>query len=314
VGDKLKGPTKDWINTDGESAAAAIASIEDKPEKEPEHETDDKPGKEQFLLTIAEKNIRLYLLPEQDKHKEKVMKEDKPQSTNPYPRIIRLDNESPILRSDIIRTAMYNNALVLIDASGTFNIYPLLQLTEPIYSFKIAEFTSRVNNNLNPINITQGGRFLYMLSKAEVLIGSLLKIDRFTPKFLPQLYKPDIKAPAKPANASFFKTLNSVINLKQTAGMNELMDEYAPITRQDVQKAEASKTPPSETQKVQEVQAQVASSSNNFSELRNKMNERGEKLSRLDEAVISMNQESQNFLDQIREYNKREANKKWYQL
>jgi len=90
--------------------------------------------------------------------------------------------------------------------------------------------------------------------------------------------------------------------------------EYAPITRQDLQKAEASKTPPSETQKVQEVQAQVASSSNNFSELRNKMNERGEKLSRLDEAVISMNQESQNFLDQIREYNKREANKKWYQL
>jgi len=203
---------------------------------------------------------------------------------------------------------------VLIDASGTFNIYPLLQLTEPIYSFKIAEFTSRVNNNLNPINITQGGRFLYMLSKAEVLIGSLLKIDRFTPKFLPQLYKPDIKAPAKPANASFFKTLNSVINLKQTAGMNELMGEYAPITRQDLQKAEASKTPPSETQKVQEVQAQVASSSNNFSELRNKMNERGEKLRRLDEAVISMNQESQNFLDQIREYNKREANKKWYQL
>ncbi|RUS12708.1 hypothetical protein BC938DRAFT_478539 [Jimgerdemannia flammicorona] len=51
-----------------------------------------------------------------------------------------------------------------------------------------------------------------------------------------------------------------------------------------------------------------------FDELKQKMNERGERLNELDAKFADMNAASGDFLKSIREYNERQAQKKWYEF
>lgn len=51
-----------------------------------------------------------------------------------------------------------------------------------------------------------------------------------------------------------------------------------------------------------------------FNELKMKMNERGEKLNELDAKFQEMNAASSDFLKSVREYNERQAQKKWYEF
>ncbi|KAJ3273514.1 hypothetical protein HDV01_004434 [Terramyces sp. JEL0728] len=54
--------------------------------------------------------------------------------------------------------------------------------------------------------------------------------------------------------------------------------------------------------------------SNEFSELGNKLNERGEKLEEIQEKSSRLADSSRTFVDTIKEYNKKQADKKWWQL
>jgi vacuolar-type H+-ATPase subunit I/STV1 len=51
-----------------------------------------------------------------------------------------------------------------------------------------------------------------------------------------------------------------------------------------------------------------------FSELGDKMNERGERLNQLDKKFEDMNTASGDFLKAVKEYNERQARKKWWEF
>jgi len=51
-----------------------------------------------------------------------------------------------------------------------------------------------------------------------------------------------------------------------------------------------------------------------FSQLGDKMNERGEKLNQLDQKFQDMNAASGDFLKAVKEYNERQARKKWWEF
>jgi predicted transcriptional regulator len=66
------------------------------------------------------------------------------------------------------------------------------------------------------------------------------------------------------------------------------------------------------TKKRQQTQGQ--GQGNVFQELNNKVNERGERLNELDQKFKEVNQASGDFLKAIKDYNERQAQKKWWEF
>jgi predicted transcriptional regulator len=67
---------------------------------------------------------------------------------------------------------------------------------------------------------------------------------------------------------------------------------------------------PASRQKAKQAQTQ----GNVFHELGNKVNERGERLNELDQKFKEVNQASGDFLKAIKDYNERQAQKKWWEF
>ncbi|XP_063932505.1 syntaxin-binding protein 5-like isoform X1 [Zophobas morio] len=195
--------------------------------------------------------------------------------------------------------------VVAVDNLGDIFVLTFPHL-ECIYSFP----TSVPHDLLGFLCISQqDGRVVYVskeraFERASLVIGeNRLEL----PKSLPVAYNADIAPPEKHSGGilgSFFKE-------NDEAKRNELfkLPEEPPVLERLAKKTEHRKAPIMRTPQAH-AEGLAATLGNTFQALA----ERGDKLGSMDEQSSQMKHKAASMLENVREYNRRKAARKWYQL
>lgn len=123
-----------------------------------------------------------------------------------------------------------------------------------------------------------------------------------------------------PVNVSELDTIcmYNAANLKQESWINShtLVGKVTRTSRNEADEQVAARRRAGEASTTKSSGGSEGGSkmANVFHELGNKMNERGEKLDELQAKFADMNQASGDFLKAVREYNDRQAKKKWWEF
>ncbi|KAI8388397.1 uncharacterized protein BYT42DRAFT_491657 [Radiomyces spectabilis] len=230
--------------------------------------------------------------------------------------IRRLDEEpsdETILCSQIT-TAEGSTCLSLLLATGRIVLLSLPTLKV------IAETTlTHPLTRAHESSITPDGRIMTWTAKYELEQDLFLLNNGLPFGNSVILYNKNIQIPPHPASAGTSKQKKSWISTvadafsKDTMTMAEfdaIMGKQIPAASDPPAHASGRQPPQCDTSE----SGEPSGSTNVFKELANKMNERGDKLNQLEHKFQDMNQASGDFLKAVRDYNERQARKKWWEF
>ncbi|KAG2171434.1 hypothetical protein INT43_009095 [Umbelopsis isabellina] len=204
------------------------------------------------------------------------------------------ENHSTIVRANLIRR-LDSVALGCALSDGTLVLFSLPHL-------EVIETCSAPSGNINTVQILQDGRLVISNGTHEVVQSAFIAQPDMRFEQVVKLHDPNRQLPDRPAstgNKSWFAAVKSGLQ-RENLSLQEL---DLLVGGQD------RPLPPS-----QQKQKQPQSQGNVFQELGNKVNERGERLNELDQKFKEVNQASGDFLKAIKDYNERQAQKKWWEF
>ncbi|KAI7847375.1 hypothetical protein BDC45DRAFT_491747 [Circinella umbellata] len=238
--------------------------------------------------------------------------------------------QDTIISSKIMTADGGGSCLTVVLQNGTIIFYTLPHLT-PLAKINIpADIVA--SRRLEDMSYSGDGRIVMWSGAYELEQDLVLLQSKIPHGEAVMLHNPSIRLPPHPIQASVAqKSKKSWLDTVQGAF------QKGPLTvaEFDTIMGKKPKIDP-ETRKSQIAKAQAASSSGGggsnrsstgnkvqeessgvggvFKELGVKMNERGERLNELETKFEDMNQASGDFLKAVRDYNERQANKKWWEF
>ncbi|OZJ06161.1 hypothetical protein BZG36_01049 [Bifiguratus adelaidae] len=212
------------------------------------------------------------------------------------------DDEHVILTSQVVEMSEGSRICACVLSNATIQILGLPSLQ----TIGVMDLPNRVDvSRLFESTLTPDGYFFGWTREGTLLSVSLLKEHAHVPSFT-ELYDekkpmPDRHKAQAENSGGWLKNISKAL-ARPTISVSQL-DQYFGVS---------NKPPPIATQS-KAVPKQDATKGP-FSELRQVMNERGERLGQLNDKFGAMSDASHNFLSSIREYNARQAAKKWYEF
>ncbi|KAM3578975.1 Lethal(2) giant larvae sro7 [Umbelopsis sp. WA50703] len=204
------------------------------------------------------------------------------------------ENQSTIVRANLVRR-LESVALCCALSNGTLALLSLPQL-------ELIETCSAPSGNIDNVQILQDGRLVISNDAHEVVQTAMLAQPDMRYEQVVKLHDPNRRLPDRPAttgNKSWFAAVKSGLQ-RENMSLQEL----------DLLVGGQDRPLPASRQKAKQAQTQ----GNVFHELGNKVNERGERLNELDQKFKEVNQASGDFLKAIKDYNERQAQKKWWEF
>ncbi|KAI8984676.1 hypothetical protein BDF20DRAFT_816536 [Mycotypha africana] len=228
-------------------------------------------------------------------------------------------NETSIVHSEVIITQHGSCLCVLLD-NGRLAFLSLPHL-EPMLERSLPN--SCLLDRLNEAFLTQDGRIVFwtgdyeleqysVIQKANFPIGESVILFNAQKSIPPQSCTSRMQQ--KPKKSWIDAVAGAFQKEPLTVEEFDLLMGRMPVEDPNEirkQKVEAYKA----KMKQQETAGDTGNNSSNvFAQLGQKMNERGEKLNELDKKFQDMNAASGDFLKAIRDYNERQARKKWWEF
>ncbi|KAI8987109.1 hypothetical protein BDB01DRAFT_719971 [Pilobolus umbonatus] len=220
-----------------------------------------------------------------------------------------------ILQSQIIFTSK-GVCLCLLFNLGRIGFYSL-PLLDMMLETQVPKYCSM--SRLNEASISSDGRMVTWTGKYEMKQFSFVKQpDRHIGESI-ILYDPQRSIPLHPSLVNQQKT-NKKTWLTTVAGA--FQKEALTLDELDTLMGRIPTEDPTEIrkQRIEAAKNKAAESSKSsgpgglFAELGNKMNERGERIGELDQKMQEMNAASGDFLKAVKDYNERQARKKWWEF
>ncbi|CAO3692791.1 unnamed protein product [Umbelopsis ramanniana] len=192
-------------------------------------------------------------------------------------------------------------ALACLLSNGNLDVFSLPQL-EVLGSFGTPYEKVRSQ-------ILQDGRLMVSSDPMEVAQIAFLVQPNMRYEESIKLHDPSRSLPARPS--SHMATGNKSWFASVTAGLQR---ESLNLQELDLLVGGKDRPLPKAPSTKKRQQTQGQGQGNVFQELNNKVNERGERLNELDQKFKEVNQASGDFLKAIKDYNERQAQKKWWEF
>ncbi|KAI9245254.1 hypothetical protein BY458DRAFT_529000 [Sporodiniella umbellata] len=225
--------------------------------------------------------------------------------------------DSEIVQSQIVQKHSQGVCLFLLLDNGRLLCYSLPKL-EPLYGLNLLEKTSL--KRLHEASFSEDGRIVVWTGKYEMEQYQFMSNTKISCGESVILHDAHRQLPIHPSLAlkrqkSVTKKswLNAVAEAfqKEPLKIHELDSLMGRVTNEDIYAATKKKI---EAHKLKMSQSKSSGPSGVFAELGNKVNERGEKLNELNQKFSEMNAASGDFLKAVKEYNERQARKKWWEF
>ncbi|KAG0179647.1 hypothetical protein DFQ28_002521 [Apophysomyces sp. BC1034] len=251
-------------------------------------------------------NIKIYSvdIQEGDKHDEDIIIRS---------RVVRISGKHILrIHPDYNCSTASACVLVVILQSGRISLFSLPGLKR----LNMLQLDSYMLQRLPEVMLSQDGRLTLWTEKYELEQRTFMPQNQIPFGEDITLHSGEIQIPPHPSTLtqrpkkSWLDTVSGAFKKDAFTvnDLNVLMGRVPPVQRQ-ASKAGAESSKPKQQQQQQQQQR-----SGVFKELSDKMNERGERLNQLDQKFEDMNAASSDFLRSVREYNERQARKKWWEF
>ncbi|CAO3690059.1 unnamed protein product [Rhizopus stolonifer] len=222
-----------------------------------------------------------------------------------------------IVQSEIVKKHDMGTCLCLLFNDGTLSCYSLPKI-EPIFESKLPEHV--VSKRLPEASLSQDGRIVIWTGQYEMEQYQFMTNPKIHAGESVILHDAHKQIPPHPSNvlkrqksATKKSWLNAVAEAfqKEPLTVRELDSLMGRVTSEDNYAATKKKI---EAYKAKNEENKSSGPSGVFAELGNKMNERGERLNELNQKFSDMNAASGDFLKAVKDYNERQARKKWWEF